>query len=270
MDKLDTYLAFAEHLADLARPILIAAYHAGQDHEMKGDGSPVTLIDRQIEQLLRAEIAAAFPDHGILGEEFGVAGLDRDLVWVLDPIDGTRAFATGLPNFGCLIALCDHGRPVLGVIEIPVAGLRAVGAAGRPTLCNGMPVRVRDCGSLKNAVLSDWTNNTSRPDEPGLARLKAKVNWSLRDGGCVSYLSLARGYFDLCVDGNLDAYDFCAFVPVVEGAGGIITDWNGAPLTLASGPLIIAAGSATCHREALAVLNADTLEATISRKMADV
>ena len=270
MDKLDTYLAFAEHLADLARPILIAAYHAGQDHEMKGDGSPVTLIDRQIEQLLRAEITTAFPDHGILGEEFGVTGLERDLVWVLDPIDGTRAFATGLPNFGCLIALCHQGRPVLGVIEVPVAGLRAIGAVGRPTLCNGMPVRVRDCRALKDAVLSDWTNNTTRPDEPGLARLKAEVNWSIRDGGCVSYLSLARGYFDLCVDGNLDPYDFCAFVPVVEGAGGIITDWNGAPLTLASGKLIIAAGSSTCHREALAVLKDAALGATISRKMADV
>lgn len=254
MDEIDDYLAFSAHLANLARPILTEAYETGFGYIGKSDGSPVTEIDRRVETVWRAEIAVRYPDHGILGEEFGITGGDREFVWVLDPIDGTRAFTAGLPTFGCLIALVHNGSPLLGLIEAPMARMRAVGVRARPTLCNGRSIRTRDCARLGDAILSDWTNNTGRPDEPGAARLRAASAWSVRDGGCIAYMSLARGFLDVCVDGNLDPYDFCALVPVVEGAGGIITDWAGAPLTLASGPLVVAAGSIACHREALSLL----------------
>ena len=255
MDHLDDYILFAQSLADIARPVLINAYETGFDYETKEDGSPVTEVDRHIETLLRREITIRYPEHGILGEEFGSQGLDNEFIWVIDPIDGTRSFTLGLPTFGCLIALCHKGKPVVGIIEAPIARLRAIGAKGRETLCNGKPVHTRDCGSLSQAVLSDWTNNTNRPDEAGAERLKASVNWSVRDGGCISYISLARGFVDFCIDGNLDAYDFCALVPVIEGAGGIISDWDGEPLTITSGRLVIAAGSVGCHQEALKLLN---------------
>lgn len=254
MHCLDEYVSFAEYLADLVRPVLIEAYETGFDYEEKNDGSPVTEVDKRIEEILRKEILAHYPEHGILGEEFGSQGLDKDFIWVIDPIDGTRSFTAGLPTFGSLIALCYLEKPVLGIIEAPIARLRAVGVTGRPTLCNGKPVRVRDCMMLEQAVLSDWTNNAQKPDELGAERLKNAVNWSVRDGGCIGYISLARGFIDLCIDGNLDAYDFCALVPVIEGAGGIITDWNGLPLKLSSGPLVVAAGSVVCHEQAMQLL----------------
>lgn len=251
---IDYALSFANELADTVRPVLLRAFHAGTPYQKKDDGSPVTEIDRDVELILRDAIARRFPDHGILGEEFGVSGADRSCVWVIDPIDGTRAFSVGLPGFGCLISLCVDGVPVVGVIELPVAGLRTLGAKGRATLCNGTPVRTRDCRDLAHAVLGDWTNNTSMPDPPGKARLNKAVNWSIRDGGCANYVSLARGYLDICIDGNLDPYDFCALVPVVEGAGGVVTDWQGAPLTMTSGSLIMASATMDCHRAALSVL----------------
>lgn len=252
---IDDALNFANDLADKVRPVLLRAFHEGVRYQKKDDGSPVTATDREVELILRDAIAGRFPQHGILGEEFGATGAERSCVWVLDPIDGTRAFSAGLPCFGCLISLCVDGVPVVGVIELPVAGLRALGAKGCATLCNRTPVRTRDCRDLAHAVLGDWTNNTSMPDPPGKARLNEAVNWSIRDGGCANYVSLARGYVDICIDGNLDPYDFCALVPVVEGAGGCITDWRGAPLTMASGSLVVASATMDCHRAALELLH---------------
>ena len=254
MSELDEFIDFADGLAEMVRPIIIEAFVKGYDYEVKGDGSPVTEIDRAVEQILRREIKIHYPDFGILGEEFDNENMDAEYIWVLDPIDGTRAFATGLPNFGSLIALCHRGSPILGIIELPIEHMRVIGAKGLPTLCNGNPVKTRNCKSLRDAVVCPCGPDYWGAQEPKLADLREQSNWRVYDGGCAAYASLARGFVDVCIDTTLDAFDFCALVPVIEGAGGIITDWRGKPLTLTSGKLIAASGSESCHQEVLACL----------------
>tara|TARA_B110000008_G_C16939380_1_gene551831 strand:- start:387 stop:1157 length:771 start_codon:yes stop_codon:yes gene_type:complete len=245
------FASFGENLADLVRPLLINAYQMGSGYEKKEDGSVVTSVDRDVEKLIRSQINKTFPNHGILGEEFENERLGSDFIWVVDPIDGTRAFATGIPNFGCLISLCFEGKPILGIIEVPLAGLRAVGVIGHPTLVNGRKVNTKECIDLKDAVLSTCHPGALRERRNVLDTLREKTSWRFYDGGCVSYVSLVRGFLDICIDGNLDPYDFCALVPVVEGAGGKITDWSGKALDINSGSRIVASGTPLLHDSVL-------------------
>ncbi|MBL8701497.1 MAG: phosphatase [Alphaproteobacteria bacterium] len=243
--EVDAFVAFAEELAALARDRARAAFAGGAAFTTKSDGSPVTELDQAIEREMRALIVARFPDHGILGEEYGTQGGERDLVWVLDPIDGTKCFAAGLPTFGSLIALCHEGVPIVGVVELPVMQHRCVGARGRPTTLNGRPVRTRAPRDLESCVMSAAGSEFYRGPAPraGFDRLSARTQWNVYGGGCVSYASLAGGYVDICLEGaNLSTFDYCAYVPVVEGAGGAISDWHGGPLRLVIDPAARAAG----------------------------
>jgi inositol-phosphate phosphatase/L-galactose 1-phosphate phosphatase/histidinol-phosphatase len=242
---IDSFLTFAEELAQLARIRARAAFASGTAFTTKPDGSPVTELDQSIEREMRALIAARFPDHGVLGEEYGTIGADRDLVWVLDPIDGTKCFAAGLPTFGSLIALCHEGVPILGVVELPIMEHRCVGARGRATTLNGRPVRSRARADLKSCVMSAAGIEFYRGPAPreGFDRLVTRTEWNVYGGGCVSYASLACGHVDICLEGaNLSTFDYCAYVPVVEGAGGVITDWRGDALRLVFDPKARAAG----------------------------
>ena len=258
MSILDEFIEFADDLAETVRPFIIEAFEKGYDYEIKSDGSPVTEIDRAVEKIMRRKIKALYPSFGILGEEFGNENMDAEYIWVLDPIDGTKAFATGLPNFGSLIALCHNRIPVVGIIELPLEKRRLVGAKGRPTLSNGKQIRTRNCSSLKNAVVCACGPDSWGVEEPKLADLREQSNWRVYDGGCAAYASLARGYIDVCVDATLDAFDFSALVPVIEGAGGSITDWQGEPLTLSSGKRVVASGIAQCHQDVLTILSRST------------
>ena len=252
---LDKFLAVAEDLADLARNTVLEAYPNAIDCEIKADGSPVTTVDRAVEERLRERITALFPDHGILGDEVDAVGLDREFLWVLDPIDGTKAFAAGLPDFGSLIALCHQGEPVIGVIELPLLGRRCLGVKGRPTTFDGSVVRCRERTELASCVLSSSGPDAFRKGGfAGFEGLRARTAWNVYSAGCVSYVSLARGLVDICLEGNLDPYDFCALVPVIQGAGGTITDWRGERLTLQSGPRVVACGTGGLHDQVLAVL----------------
>ena len=251
MRNIDKYTSFANSLTDLVRPLLVNAHMEGTKYEVKEDGSVVTDVDRNVEILLRKEINKNFPSHGILGEEYGNERLESDFIWVIDPIDGTRAFATGIPNFGCLISLCYEGKPILGVIEIPIGGFRAMGTIGSPTLVNGQKVQTRSCPRLSDAVLSTCHPGALKEKKKVLISLRKETSWRFYDGGCVSYVSLVRGLIDICIDGNLDAFDFCALVPIVEGAGGKITDWSGKSLNIDSGSRIVASGTPYLHEKVL-------------------
>jgi inositol-phosphate phosphatase/L-galactose 1-phosphate phosphatase/histidinol-phosphatase len=251
----DALIAFAETLADAARPAARRWFRTALAVEDKADDSPVTLADRAIERDLRAMIAWQHPDHGILGEEHGVEGLDRRHVWVLDPIDGTCAFITGLPLFGTLIALAEEGRPILGVIEMPGLNERFVGGRGRPTTHDGKACHVRDCPDLDRAALYATTPEMfCGPDAEAFARLENRVRMRRFGGDCYAYGLVALGCIDLVVEASLKPYDFMALVPVVEGAGGVMTDWEGAPLSLGSDGRVVAAGNAALHAQALAIL----------------
>lgn len=251
----DELAAFAGRLADASGPIIRRAHQGGFSTEAKGDGSPVTDVDRAVEDRLRAMIATSYPDHGIVGEERGATAANDGPVWIIDPIDGTLPFLAGIPVFGTLIALVEDGVPLIGVIDMPATAERWLGCRGRPTTRNGTAVRVRPCSGLADALMS-----TSNPDFYGaddgdaFARLKAAVCWTVYGGSCLAYAQLASGRTDLGIDVALDPFDYLALVPVIEGAGGVVSDWQGAPLTMASGSRILAAGDARRHAEALAIL----------------
>jgi histidinol phosphatase-like enzyme (inositol monophosphatase family) len=249
------FLTFAETLADASRAIIREAVRKPFDLEIKGDGSPVTAVDKAVEDRLREMIAEAYPDHGIVGEERGASSPERDLVWALDPIDGTLPFLAGIPVYGTLIALLRNKAPLIGVIDMPATGERWVGCEGQPTTRNGAPATVRSCEALSGALLS-----TSNPDfygeadSPSLQRMKAATRWTVYGGSCMAYAQIASGRIDVGIDVAFDPFDYLALVPVVEGAGGVITDWDGKPLTLGSGDRLVAAGDARIHAQALEIL----------------
>jgi inositol-phosphate phosphatase / L-galactose 1-phosphate phosphatase / histidinol-phosphatase len=217
----------------------------------------VTVADRAAEAAMRQLIAARFPEHGIVGEEFGRVREDAEFVWVLDPIDGTKSFISGVPLFGTLIALVRRGRPILGIIDQPISGERWVGAEGQPTILQGRAVRSRACAALPTATLFATTPEMFEgPDRDAFERLAGAVKLVRWGADCYAYGLLAAGFIDLVVEAKLKPYDFCAMVPIVEGAGGVVSDWRGDPLGLHSDGRVLIAGDAAAHRAALALLAA--------------
>ena len=230
---------------------------ASAGFELKEDGSPVTGVDRAVEQAVRSRIEEEYPDHGILGEEFGSRCLQTDLVWVIDPIDGTRQLAAGLPNYGILIALCENGVPRIGLICQPEIEDIYLGVSGRGTWLNGKALRTSNVTRLDASILCisdlDAFDEATRPK---MERLRAGSLWNVFDGGCLGFGALAAGKIGVCLCGpNLENFDILALVPVVEGAGGVITDWRARPLDLHSAGEIVASATLELHREELALLN---------------
>jgi inositol-phosphate phosphatase/L-galactose 1-phosphate phosphatase/histidinol-phosphatase len=250
------HLALAEALADAARAVITGYFRQKLAVDDKSDRSPVTVADREAEAAMRRLIEARFPDHGILGEEHGSVRAEAEHLWVLDPIDGTKSFISGIPLFGTLIALLHRGQPVLGVIDQPILGERWLGAAGRPTTLNGAPVQTRSCPSLAAATLFSTAPDSmfASFEAEGFARLRRAVKLMRTGADCYAYAQLASGFIDLVVEGQLKPYDYCALVPVIEGAGGVITDWQGAPLGLASDGKVLACGDPTLAAAARARL----------------
>jgi inositol-phosphate phosphatase/L-galactose 1-phosphate phosphatase/histidinol-phosphatase len=252
---LDGFVAFANELADVAHAMLTEAGRLRPEREVKPDRSFVTQHDIAIETRLRELIDARFPGHGVLGEEAQPRDADADLVWVLDPIDGTAPFIAGAPVYGTLIALAAEGVPVLGIIDQAVTGDRWIGAQGRPTRHGAHPCRSRQSASLGGSILTCSNPDFFAPEErPALDALRGATAWRIYGTACMAYGLLASGRTDLALDTGFKVHDFAPFVPIVTGAGGRITDWDGAALTLASGPRILAAGSADRHAEALALV----------------
>ncbi|CBJ47723.1 putative phosphatase [Erwinia amylovora ATCC 49946] len=231
--------------------------YSGREFDTKDDLSPVTLIDRQVEQLIRGQLTQAFPSHGILGEEFGASAHHGEWVWVIDPIDGTRQFIAGVPVYGTLLALCRHGRPVVGIIDIPALDERWIGIAGYPSTLNGYPVTTRSCKYLSDALMSTSNTEFVLPEHlAGYNHLLTASKWRIYGGACYAYGCLASGRLDLSVDsGGMREVDYCAMVPIIEGAGGKITDWEGEPLTMYSGSSVVAAGDPQLHAQVLLALS---------------
>jgi len=260
LSTLNEFIPLAHRLADAAGDVIRGYFRHPVQVDDKADASPVTIADRHAEQAMRAILEEVVPDHGILGEEFGRVRTDADWVWVLDPVDGTKAFITGKPSFGTLIALTFQGRPVLGVIDQPILKERWIGAVGQPTRLNGAPIQIRPCPDLAHAALYATAPEMFPPAlTPRWEDLRRRVKLPRYGCDCYAYGLLACGFVDLVVEASLQPYDFCALVPVVEGAGGIMTDWQGEPLDIASDGRVIAAGDRRTHAAALAIL-ADSAE----------
>lgn len=252
------FVDLANRLADASRPILRSYYRRKLDVDIKSDASPVTQADREAEAAIRKLINAAFPEHGIFGEEFGKERADAEYVWVLDPLDGTRAFVTGRPTFGTLIALTRNGAPLLGLIDMPILGDRWIGAAGRPATLNGERIAARPCRGLAEAYLS--ASSPGMFDAPDKRRkfeaVQAKARSTTFGGDCYQYGMVATGFLDIVIECSLVEYDYLCLAPILEGAGGKITDWHGNPLKMGSGDRVVAVGDARVLDEALAVLSA--------------
>ncbi len=251
------FVALGERLADTAGEILRGYFRQSLEFDDKADESPVTRADREAEAAMRALIAEAFPDHGVVGEEQEAVRADAQFVWVLDPVDGTKAFISGVAVFGTLIALTRRGRPILGIIDQPVSGERWIGAAGQPTTLNGEAARVRPRGGLGQAVL--WSTSPHMfdddpADRAGYDRLLKAVRFVHYGGECYQYALLASGFIDLVVEADMAVHDYCALIPVIEGAGGFITDWRGERPGFDSDGRIVAAASLELHAAALAEL----------------
>jgi inositol-phosphate phosphatase/L-galactose 1-phosphate phosphatase/histidinol-phosphatase len=249
-------ITLAEHLAETAGAVARRHFRQPLAIEDKPDHTPVTVADREAEAAMRALIEARFPGDGILGEEYGAVRAGADRVWVLDPIDGTKSFIAGIPLFGILIALVENGAPVLGVIDQPILRERWVGVAGQPTLRNGVAVRGRACADLAAASLYATAPDMFGTDSPAFERLRGAVKATRFGADCYAYAQLAGGFIDLVVEADLKPYDYCALVPVIDGAGGEITDWRGRPLGLHSDGRVVAAGDPALAAKARAVLNA--------------
>jgi histidinol-phosphatase len=248
-------VALANSLADAARPIAARYFRTPVTVDDKSDQSPVTIADREAEMAMRTLLGKHVPAHGIFGEEHGVERADAEYVWVLDPIDGTKAFITGLPIFGTLIALLHRGVPVLGIIDQPISKERWIGANGRPSTLNDKPIKVRACAALDKAYMYStaplmFPGPTAKRHE-ALAEKVKLFRWG---GDCYAYGLLAAGHVDLVVENSLKLYDFAALVPVIKGAGGMITDWKGRELDIHSDGSVLAAGDPAIHRAASAVL----------------
>ena len=252
------YITIAERLADAARPIAQRYFRSGIAIESKSDDSPVTRADREIERALRDILAEACPADGILGEEMGGAPDGDGPLWILDPIDGTKAFVTGMPVFGTLIALAIEKRFVLGIIDQPISGERWLGAAGRATALNGAASRVSGCDSLSAARL--FTTSPEYYATAGLLdafdRLREQVLITRYGADCYAFGLLASGHVDIAVEAAMNLWDYAALVPVVEGAGGVITDWQGNALVADGKANVVASASATLHEAALHCLSA--------------
>ncbi len=251
-------IAAAEAAADAAGAVIRPYFRAGTAAELKGDSSPVTIADRQAEQVMRALLSERFPDHGVLGEEDGGQGADRRWRWVLDPIDGTRAFITGRPTFATLIALMDGDVPVLGVIDQPVTGERWVGVAGRKTRFRGPfggRAGCRPCPSLGEAELSCTSPEIFTPGtQERWARLSGQVRRTSWGGDGYAFGLLALGQIDVIAEDTLKLWDWAALVPVIQGAGGRITDWQGWALRPDGPGQVLAVGDPALLAPAIAAL----------------
>jgi len=253
---LDAAAAFAAELADAARPVIRQYFRAGVVVDSKADDSPVTIADRTVEKTLRSLIEQRFPDHGIAGEEFGPENLDAEYVWSLDPIDGTKAFITGRPTFGTLIGLLRRGEPVLGVIDCPILDERWVGGPEVPTTLNGGALMAPVSKPLDTAVLTATSPDMFDAHEAArFAALKEACGLTLFSGDCHNFGLLALGTIDLVVEASLSDYDYLAPAAVVAGAGGLLTDWTGAPVALGSTTRIVAARDPALHAAAVALLS---------------
>lgn len=257
---LATLLEFACELADLASHHSLEFFRqpVAVSNKLQGSGfDPVTVADQRTEKAIRERIAQQWPGHAFLGEETGTAGEPDGYCWVVDPIDGTRAFITGLPLWGTLIALASAGQPLLGLMDQPYLKERYLGGPqGAVCVQDGQPValQTRHCQRVDEAIMLTTDPSMFQHDAEihCFGQLKNAVRMARFGGDCYAYAMLARGHVDLVVEAELEPYDIQAMMPIVSGAGGVVSDWRGN--SAAAGGQVVAAATAELHAEALEYL----------------
>lgn len=262
-DQISALAKFAEELADLSGKAILPYFRAGIAVDNKhagGDYDPVTEADREAETVIRAAIKRRYPEHGIVGEEHGTEAGSSPLTWVIDPIDGTRAFVCGMPQWGTLIALNDGRKPVVGVLDQPYTGERWVASNGvsafRGADGKTSKLRTRACPLLRDAVLTTTSpvGYFDEREQKAFWDLSAGARLTRFGGDCYAYGLLAMGFVDVVVEAALKPWDIQALIPIVENAGGIVTTWDGKPAM--AGGHVVACGDASLHAAVCEVLGA--------------
>lgn len=253
------FSAFVDELATASGEAILPFFRTSlgiEDKNRGGSFDPVTAADRAAEQAMRALIRRTFPEHGIVGEEYVHERVDAEYVWVLDPIDGTKSFISGMPAWGTLIALTRFGEPVFGMMHQPFIGERFTGDGGAARYrgpAGDRALMVRPCAALAEAVLFTTSPLLMAADErAAFARVEGAVRLSRYGGDCYAYCMIAAGHVDLVIECGLKPHDIVALIPIIAGAGGIVTDWTGGPA--AAGGRIVAAGDRRVHEAALRLL----------------
>jgi myo-inositol-1(or 4)-monophosphatase len=254
------FTAFIDRLATASGETILPFFRTsllGVENKCDSGFDPVTEADRAAEAVMRRMIKASFPQHGIVGEEFGNQNEDAEFVWMLDPIDGTKSFIAGFPIWGTLIALLHRGMPVYGMMHQPYIGERFSGdsrSASYRGPSSGRKLAVRRCASLNEATSFTTSPLLMNPDDRAtFGKVEAEVRLTRYGGDCYSYCMLAGGHLDLVIETELKPYDIAALIPIITGAGGVITTWEGEPAQ--GGGRIVAAGDPRVHEAALKLLN---------------
>lgn len=253
MNDISHFKSFAKHLADISGKIISGYFRTPFHVDSKSDLSPVTIADKSAEEIMRSEIMREFPDHGIIGEEFGIHNPDAPYKWILDPIDGTKSFICGSVTFGTLIALSLNDVPLIGVINQPILNEFLIGD-NSSALLNDQKVLARNCSSVSDAVLltTDYLDIKKYQNVQKFDALSQQVKLFRNWGDCYGYYLLSTGFADIMIDPIMNLWDKMALIPIVKGAGGTITDYQGNdPI---KGTSIIAT-SGTIHNSVISILN---------------
>tara|TARA_Y100000590_G_C15582912_1_gene963042 strand:- start:277 stop:1059 length:783 start_codon:yes stop_codon:yes gene_type:complete len=243
-------LTFANSLADKSEKILNKYFRSNLDIEKKSDNSPVTIADKKCEELIRETIKKYYPSHNVIGEELENENNDKEFTWVIDPIDGTRSFIAGHKDFGTLIALLHNSKPILGIINCPAHNERWIGIKNQPTTLNGNIVKTSKTKKLSESYLCTtgiyFDDKTFRAD---FDKIIEKTKYYRFGGDCYMYGMLATGLIDIVIEDQLKIWDYMALVPVIEGAGGCITDKFNNKITINSDGSLIATANSEFHQE---------------------
>jgi len=253
------FASFVDQLASASGDTILPFFRTALAIENKKAGGfdPVTAADRAAENAMRALIRKAFPDHGIVGEEYGSERTGAEYVWVLDPIDGTKSFISGMTAWGTLIGLMRFGEPVFGMMHQPFIGERFTGDGGAAHYrgrTGNRDLRVRKCAALSDAVL--FTTSPllmNKEDRATFQRVEDKAKLSRYGGDCYAYCMLAAGQIDLVIETEIKPHDIIPLIPIITGAGGTVTTWENGPPQ--AGGRIVVAGDARVHQAALEILN---------------
>ena len=251
-----------DHLREAAEQIISDASYLPMKYfrsplsvDSKSDESPVTIADRETEAFIRKRLQAEFPGHGIFGEEEGVSGSLEESLWIIDPIDGTRSFISGHPLFGMLLGYLEQGKPKIGLVRMPFLDETYVGVSGKGAWLNGEAIQCRDTVGLDNAIV--YINEADRiqaADSSLFSRICSVGHTRRMSYDCYAHAMVASGLIDVSFDFGLAPYDYLPLVSLIEGAGGLITDWDGEPLTLNSDGRVVVACNPAIHADALALI----------------
>ena len=252
---LKEFISFANILADKSSEIIMQFFRHQLNIETKKDNTPVTIADKISEEKIRELIKKTYPSHGILGEEYEGLNLDSEFTWVIDPIDGTLSFIAGHKDFGTLIALLHNKKPILGIINCPAHQERWIGIQNQPTTLNGTVTKTSNIQKIKDGFA--FTSGLYFDDnkfKKGFDNIIQQAKYYRFGGDCYMYGMLASGLVDIVIEDTLKAYDYMALIPIIEGAGGIVSDKNNNAITLESDGSFVATANAKLHKEVAEIL----------------